>query len=74
MIKVIDNALNGVKFKDLGAGATFKCGDAYFMVVGFGVSMIAPDTDNAVNLSNGELESFDDDTIVIPFNCELIVL
>lgn len=74
MVKVTDNVLNGMKFKDLGVGATFKCGDAYFIVVGWGKGTCDPHEDNAVNLSNGCFESFDDDTIVIPFNCELIVL
>ena len=74
MVKIIDNALNGVRFKDLGVGATFKFGDEYFMVIGYGTGMLDPNEDNAVNLSTGGLDSFGDDTIVIPFNCELIVL
>lgn len=73
-MKIIDNALRGITFGELGVGATFKCGDAYFMVIGLGAGAFEADEDFAVNLSNGELESFDDDTAVIPFNCELIVL
>lgn len=67
MIKVIDNALRGIPFSSLGAGATFKNGSCYY---------IKTDSceDNAVDIATGELACFEDDETVTPFNCELIIL
>ena len=72
MIKVIDNALRGTTFGNLEIGATFKYENDYYMKTSW---VMAPmDSYNTVDLSNGELCSFDDVDVVIPFNCELIVL
>ena len=72
MLTIIDNSLNGVKFTDLGVGATFKYDDYYYIVtekVDTQTMII-----NSVRLDNGVFTYFDADDIVIPFNCELIVL
>jgi hypothetical protein len=72
MIKVIDNALSGVTFGDLETGATFKYKNDYYMKTSWVIDQM--DSYNAVDLSNGELCSMDCDDVVLPFNCELIVL
>lgn len=72
MLKVIDNALNGMEFGSLGTGATFKYENNYYIKTSLVIDQM--DSFNAVDLSDGELCSFDNDDTVIPFNCELIVL
>lgn len=72
-MKIIDNALRGIEFKDLGVGATFQYDNNYYLrtediVIGAGIVY------NATNLESGEMCNFVLITKVIPFNCELIVL
>jgi len=71
-MKIIDNALGGIEFGDLGVGATFKYGEEYFIKI----PLISCQTSyhNAVNLEEGTTHCFNADESVIPFNCELIVL
>lgn len=69
-MKVIDNALTGIRFDSLGMGATFKYGDNYYIVIE-ARNDTAP---NAVNLEHGTLSYFGANHLVIPFNCELIIL
>lgn len=71
-MKIIDNSLNDFTFNDLGEGATFKYGEDYFVKTETIVTEFH--TYNAVKLASGEVYTFHDDDIVIPFNCELIVL
>jgi hypothetical protein len=72
MLTVIDNSLNRISFTELGPGATFKFDDHYYMVI----ETISTHKGyrNAVRLDDGLITMFDDSDMVIPFNCELIVL
>ena len=72
MIKVIDNSRTGTRFNCLSTGTTFKHIDRYYIKV----SLITDQMEsyNAVDLSDGEFECFNDSDLVFPFNCELIVL
>ena len=69
MVKVIDNALRNIRFGDLALGATFKHKDEYYIK-----TIFVREGYNAVDLENGTMYCFTDADIVIPFNCELIVL
>jgi len=71
-MKIIDNALKGITFGNLGMGATFHYGEAYFIktkTITSGELKF-----NAVNLEEGMVAYFDDAENVIPFECELIIL
>ena len=72
MIKVIDNASQGVRFGLLETGATFKYMDNYYIKVS--IIQDQMESYNAVDLSDGEFEYFNADEFVRPFNCELIIL
>lgn len=72
-MKIIDNVLKKTNFDSLGIGATFKYNDDYYLktvtiTVGVGTAY------NAVLLDSGKMFHFGPDTMVIPFNCELILL
>lgn len=71
-MKVIDNALRGISFDNLGVGATFKYRDDYFIKT----KMISDASElvNAINLEEGTVAYFDGSEEIIPFECELIVL
>lgn len=74
MIKVIDNTKISFVFGSLAVGTTFKFEGAYYMKLEK-VELIPQFGEyNAVILTTGALSLFDDDEIVTPFNCELIVL
>lgn len=71
-MKVIDNALRGLNFEELGVGATFKYGEEYFIK-----TKELSDEDrvvNAIELEEGIAYNFDAYDKVMPFNCELIIL
>ena len=75
MLNIIDNSLNGIKFAELGTGATFKYSDYYYMVTEqIAINNWMGKAINAIRLDNGEFASFESGDIVVPFNCELIVL
>ena len=72
MIKVIDNAIRKVTFFELETGETFKFESGYFIKIN-----VVERNDyqyNAVKLDDGELYDFQQGKVVIPFNCELIVI
>lgn len=71
-MKVIDNALRGIIFGSLGVGATFKHGKSYFIKI-MRVSCLEGSY-NAVDLEDGRMHCFHNETPVIPFDCELIIL
>ena len=72
MLKVIDNVFNGMKFKELGVGATFKLNNEYFIKTE--TVEVEGETYNIVGFADGLLDHVRDNEIVYPFNCELIVL
>ena len=72
MIQIVDNILCGVRFGDLPAGKTFKYGSNYYIAISH-IASLNGDV-NAVQLDNGARMCFKSNDIVIPFNCELIVL
>ena len=71
-MKVIDNSLRDFTFNELGISSTFKYGDGYFIKI----ETIQNEfhTYNAIKLNSGTAYTFHEDDIVVPFNCELIVL
>lgn len=73
-MKVIDNALRGITFDNLGIGATFKDGECYYIK-----TKMLQDVDevcykNAIDLEDGTAHFYDGNEKVIPFDCELIIL
>lgn len=71
-MKIIDNALKGLTFGNLGIGATFYYKESYFIKT---IRMLDGNYEvNAVELTEGTVAYFDDTKNVIPFECELIIL
>lgn len=71
-MKIIDNALREVMFKELEVGATFKYDEYYYIKT----ENVWDKTYhyNAVNFKDGNHTLFTEMVPVIPFNCELIIL
>lgn len=76
MIKVIDNVFGGTEFKRLKPGAVFKQGNSYFIkteAIKYNIDEHKYNA-NAVGVQDGMLHFVENDEMVNPFACELIVL
>ena len=72
-MEIIDKRKKSVKFETVKHGEIFEYDGYFFMRTCSSYCDENGDYDNAVNLENGDLTYFEDNHIIMPVNCKLVL-
>ena len=72
-MEIIDRRKSSVKFETVKQGEVFEFNGYFYMKTSSSYCDDSGDYDNVVNLESGELIYFEDNDIIMPVNCKLVI-